>query len=89
MKILAVHNHYHRPGGEDATVAREARLLAEHGQAVIEYRRHNEELQSRSMLGIGIAGAGTVWSTASDRALRHLLACVGATGRAEQSPLHL
>jgi glycosyltransferase involved in cell wall biosynthesis len=75
MKILVVHNHYQRPGGEDAVVAREARLLAERGHAVIEYRRHNDELQSRSKLGIGVAGASTVWSTASYRALRDLLAC--------------
>jgi len=75
MKILLVHNHYQRPGGEDAGAAREARLLAEHGHAVIEYRRHNDELQGRSILGIGVAAGCAVWSTASYRALRELLAC--------------
>jgi len=75
MKVLLVHNHYQRPGGEDAEVASEVRLLMEHGHAVIEYRRHNDELQSHSKLGIAAAGASTVWSTASHRALRDLLAC--------------
>ena len=74
MKVLVVHNHYQRPGGEDAVVASEARLLAEHGHAVIEYRRINDELQTSSRYRIGTAGVGTVWSTASYRALLDLLA---------------
>jgi len=74
MKILVVHNHYQRPGGEDATVAREVRLLAEHGHVVFEYRRHNDELRNRSKLGIALVGGSTIWSPVSYRALRGLLA---------------
>jgi len=74
MKILLVHNHYQRPGGEDAVIASEARLLAEHGQTVIEYRRHNDEFQNYSKLSSLAAGPGAVWSSASYRALRNLIA---------------
>ena len=48
MKILMIHNHYRRQGGEDAVVETESRLLENHGHNVIEYSRSNEELAALS-----------------------------------------
>jgi glycosyltransferase involved in cell wall biosynthesis len=73
MRVLVVHNSYQHPGGEDAVVAAETRLLMTHGDTVIEYRRHNDELQDQSKLRAILAGTDTIWSSASHRALRDLL----------------
>ena len=36
MKVLAVHNFYQHPGGEDRVFALEQELLASHGHDVIQ-----------------------------------------------------
>lgn len=59
MKILMVHNAYQLRGGEDEVVDAEISLLRSHGHIVMEYRRHNEELQQ---LGRARAGINTIWS---------------------------
>ncbi len=74
MKILIAHNHYQLPGGEDGSTVSEARLLAEHGHTVIEYQRHNDEFQNGSKLYSIVVGAGAVWSSASHREVRDLIA---------------
>ena len=48
MNILIVHNHYQLPGGEDAVVENEAKLLKSHGHKVILYTRDNGELKEFS-----------------------------------------
>ena len=73
MKILMVHNSYQQAGGEDTVVTCEARLLAEHGHRVVNYRRYNEELHSSSKLRISVAGCGAIWSNASYRAVRDMI----------------
>ncbi len=74
MKILVGHNHYQLPGGEDGSTVSEVRLLAEHGHTVIEYRRHNDEFQNGSKFRSIAIGAGAVWSSASHREVRDLIA---------------
>lgn len=46
--ILLVHNYYQIPGGEDAVVANEKKLLEEHGHRVIMYTRSNNEIKEYS-----------------------------------------
>jgi glycosyltransferase involved in cell wall biosynthesis len=73
MRVLVIHNSYQQPGGEDAVMAAETRLLRMHGDTVIEYRRHNNELQGQSRLRAILAAADTIWSSSSHRALCDLL----------------
>ncbi len=46
MRILQVHNAYVHPGGEDAVVRDEKRLLESYGHEVRQYRRDNTEILS-------------------------------------------
>ncbi len=46
LKVLVVHNRYQQPGGEDAVVRAEVRLLRETGHRVVQYARHNREIGS-------------------------------------------
>ncbi len=45
MKILFIHDFYQRFGGEDAVALSEKQLLQEHGEEVILYTRHNDEIK--------------------------------------------
>lgn len=49
-RVLIVHNSYQIPGGEDAVVRNEKRMLEEHGHAVFLYTRHNSELNQMTAL---------------------------------------
>lgn len=74
VKILFAHNSYQQPGGEDAVVAAEVALLAEHGHRVTTYRRSNEELSGGGLVGQALAGVRTIWSSRSHRELINVLA---------------
>src|ERR1700722_19341235 len=67
--VLAIHNHYQRPGGEDQVFADETALLEENGHKVLRYEEHNSRIRDG---GIG-AGVNTVWSTGSYRRLRNVM----------------
>ena len=67
--VLAIHNHYRQPGGEDQVFADEAALLEENGHRVVRYEEHNSRIGNG---GIG-AGVNTVWSTGSFRRLRKVM----------------
>lgn len=54
MKILLIHNHYSRVGGEDEVFHRERALLRSAGHNVIEYTRHSAEIAQ-----------GGIWANAS------------------------
>ena len=70
MKILLIHNHYLQAGGEDSVFEAERTLLSRMGHEVIEYVRHNEEIDE---LGVLRTAVGTVWSRDSQHALRELI----------------
>jgi len=67
--VLAVHNHYRRPGGEDQVFADETALLEEKGHKVVRYEEHNSRI-SRGGIGDGV---NTAWSTGSFRRLRNVM----------------
>jgi glycosyltransferase involved in cell wall biosynthesis len=48
MKIAVVHNTYQLPGGEDAVVAAETKLLESRGHKIVRYFRSNDEIASMS-----------------------------------------
>jgi glycosyltransferase involved in cell wall biosynthesis len=70
MKILLVHNHYQRVGGEDETVADEEYLLRSHGHAVIKYEQHNDAIRDLGSLELGLK---TLWNSAAYGELRQLI----------------
>ncbi|HVI80188.1 MAG TPA: glycosyltransferase family 4 protein [Candidatus Acidoferrum sp.] len=45
MKVLLVHSAYQQYGGEDSVVKAETELLQSHGDEVILYGRHNDEIK--------------------------------------------
>ncbi len=67
--VLAIHNHYQRPGGEDQVFADETALLEREGHKLVRYEEHNSRIRNG---GIS-AGVNTVWNTGSYRRLRNLM----------------
>lgn len=59
MKILVAHNVYRLRGGEDAVVESEVALLRANGHDVVEYSRHNDELDG---ISTARAGVDSLWS---------------------------
>ena len=49
--VLIVHNYYQISGGEDTVVENEKKLLMENGHKVLIYRRHNDEIKNKGVLG--------------------------------------
>lgn len=70
MKILQVHNYYQQPGGEDAVVAAERALLESHGHQVLQYTKHNDEVERTSRLQLI---QKTIYNRESEREVRDLL----------------
>lgn len=70
MKILLVHNAYQQPGGEDEVVRTERRLLEERGHGILEFTRHNDEIERMSALAVA---GDTLWSRDTRRDLARLL----------------
>ncbi len=58
MKVLLCHNFYQRPGGEDNVFADETALLQANGHEVIQFTRHNGEIESMSKLEASSPAAG-------------------------------
>jgi glycosyltransferase involved in cell wall biosynthesis len=58
-RILVAHNAYQQRGGEDSVVDAELALLRMHGHEVLEYTRHNDEVQGMSRVKLAIQ---TLWS---------------------------
>ena len=49
MKVLLVHGAYQQFGGEDSVVRAEKELLERHGDEVLRYSRHNDEINQFSV----------------------------------------
>lgn len=73
MKILLVHEFYQSPGGEDEVFDREKKLLLAAGHEVIEYVRHNSEIEDYGWWRTATLAARTVWAWDSYAAIRQLL----------------
>lgn len=64
------HNYYQQPGGEDQSFSSEAALLEAAGHEVLRFTCHNDEVTTRSSLGLAV---DTVWNSDSARRLRSVL----------------
>jgi glycosyltransferase involved in cell wall biosynthesis len=73
MKILLVHNTYQYRGGEDVVLDQERQLLQAAGHEILEYQRHNSEIQQFSTIQrVGLL-VKTVWASDSYREFGALL----------------
>jgi glycosyltransferase involved in cell wall biosynthesis len=70
MRILAAHNHYQRPGGEDVVFQLETALLEAHGEEVVRYTADNRSVDSSSRIGLAVK---TVWNQTAWREVRTLI----------------
>ena len=70
MKILAVHNRYQRPGGEDQVFVDEIALLEARNQRVLRYEVHNDQVKHLNRLALV---KDTVWNSSAYRELRALI----------------
>jgi glycosyltransferase involved in cell wall biosynthesis len=70
MKILAVHNRYQRPGGEDQVFVDETALLEARNHRVLRYEVHNDQAEQVNRLTLAKA---TVWNTSAYRELGALI----------------
>ena len=67
MKILAVHNSYQQPGGEDRVFSQECNLLRRAGHQLISYERSNREISGLSSLGKALVLPKTLWASDTRR----------------------
>jgi glycosyltransferase involved in cell wall biosynthesis len=70
MKILAVHNRYQRPGGEDQVFVDETTLLETRNHRVLRYEVHNDQVEHVDRLTLA---KDTVWNTSAYRELRIII----------------
>jgi glycosyltransferase involved in cell wall biosynthesis len=71
MNVLAIHNRYREPGGEDRVFDLETSLLERHGHRVIRYVLDNGAISAMNALTVA---ARTVWSIP---AYRHVTRLIG------------
>ncbi len=70
MKVLLVHNHYQQPGGEDQVFREEGDLLEAHGNEVVRYRAHNDQVADMGRVALA---RDTLWNSAARRELEALI----------------
>lgn len=72
-RVLIVHNHYQQTGGEANVADNEARLLQEHGHAVVRYVRDNAEIAGYGLFQKLRLPFSTLFSLKTYREVRRLI----------------
>ena len=70
MRVLAVHNYYQQPGGEDRIFEAESSMLEKHGCRVFRYTVHNDHIKGMNPLTLS---RSTLWNKAIASELRKLI----------------
>jgi glycosyltransferase involved in cell wall biosynthesis len=70
MKVLFVHNFYQQFGGEDSAAIAERNLLESHGDEVLCFTRHNDEIKSYSLWDKAAFIPRTMYSHRTERELK-------------------
>jgi len=75
LKILLAHNFYgsSAPSGENSVFLAEMELLKQHGNTIVEFTRHSDEIRDRGFVGEIQGALATTWNPFSKRALWKLL----------------
>lgn len=71
--VLAVHNRYKIPGGEDSVFENEIKMLEENGHRVIRYERDNSELERLSFFGKLFLPFSSVFSFKTYREIKRII----------------
>lgn len=69
MKVLAIHNYYQQPGGEEQIFNTEATLLQSHGHEVLRYTLSNDQIGQTHPL---VLAKRTLWNRVVYQELRSL-----------------
>jgi len=70
MRILAVHNYYQQPGGEEQIFNTEATLLESYGHEVIRYTLNNDQIPEMNAIALA---KNTLWNSTVYQELRSLI----------------
>jgi len=70
MKVLAVHNYYQQPGGEEQIFNTEATLLESYGHEVIRYTLNNDQIPEMNAIALAKT---TLWNSTVYQELRSLI----------------
>ncbi|MBD1847826.1 glycosyltransferase family 4 protein [Cyanobacteria bacterium FACHB-63] len=70
MRILAVHNYYQQPGGEEQIFNTEATLLQSYGHEVVRYTLSNDDIKGMNSLTLA---KNTLWNSQVYQELRSLV----------------
>jgi len=70
MKVLAVHNYYQQPGGEEQIFNTEATLLESYGHEVIRYTLNNDQIPEMNAIALA---KNTLWNSTVYQELRSLI----------------
>jgi glycosyltransferase involved in cell wall biosynthesis len=70
MKVLVVHNHYQKPGGEDVVFQSETNMLTSHGHDVILHATSNDDVDNHNALSLA---AKTIWNRTARRQVREII----------------
>jgi len=70
MKILACHNYYQKPGGEDLSFAVETGLLESRGHEVFRFTMHNDTINDMSSLEVA---RKTIWNRQAYNEIRSII----------------
>jgi glycosyltransferase involved in cell wall biosynthesis len=70
MKVLAVHNRYQQPGGEDQVFLAETALLESYSHRVVRYTTHNDRVAEMNHVALAV---NTLWNSSIYQELRTLI----------------
>ncbi len=71
--VLIVHNYYQIPGGEDAVVANEKKLLEAHGHEVILYTRDNKEINEKTKFQKLFLPFSTIYNPRTSKDIKRII----------------
>jgi glycosyltransferase involved in cell wall biosynthesis len=70
MRVLAVHNYYQQPGGEEQSFKTESKLLEMHGHEVVHYTSNNDQIPELNPL---VLAQKTLWNNTVYQEVRSLI----------------
>ena len=70
LKVLACHNYYQQPGGEDECFHIETNLLESEGHEVVRYTRHNDDIMRMNRMRVA---KNTIWNRRTYAEIRDLI----------------
>lgn len=73
VKVILIHDFYQQYGGEDSVALAEKQLLDEHGQTVVFYTRHNDEIRKFGLKDKLTFPLNTIYSRRTSREIARVV----------------